>query len=384
MLYLETLFKDSGGYSGMNTTRTLVVAGIALALGVSAAAQAAKQKEEDSAYKWGRWAVLSPAAGGEPYRQPLAPDVDNNARPGEAEEFEPRVLTEETNPTEPPVEIAGFCDAGASCGYATYANNPEGEGRYQAESVPEGFDLSNSNANGPVLARFDLETAPGTDQFYAAEVDSGNQTARFRVYDTGNPDFPDVDSVQMDGGSVYFSGVERTREAVRQADGSDAIVSTERQSRIEKQYDFTAVDTGAWNDTTNTRTRINDGIAPVVQFDFSSRGGFFAYGQTATIEQMEQFAAGNVTAVYQGTVIDYGSSVTMEFDLGERTVRGTFATENGFNGFVADGHVDGVNFAGGEGDRRFTGSFFSGAENVSGAVSNGAQLGVFSADHVHP
>ena len=69
----------------------MVVVSVALALGMSAAANAAKQKEEDSVYKWGRWAVLSPAAGGQPYVAALTPDAVNNSRPGEADEFQPKV-----------------------------------------------------------------------------------------------------------------------------------------------------------------------------------------------------------------------------------------------------------------------------------------------------
>jgi len=50
-------------------------------------------KAQDSVYKWGRWAVLSPAAGGEPYVEALAPDAANNARPGEASEFQPELAS---------------------------------------------------------------------------------------------------------------------------------------------------------------------------------------------------------------------------------------------------------------------------------------------------
>ncbi len=376
----------------MNTTKKLVVAGIALALGMGTTANAAQKKEEDSAYKWGRWAVLSPAAGGEPYVSHLTPDAVNNARPGEADEFQPNVLEEDVTP---PVAIDGFCEAGSSCGYATYSNlSDEEDGRVTFASVPEGFDLSEENPNGPVLARFNLETSPidyGEGDFAAAAVvgeEDSDQIARFEVFDTGNENFPDIESVEMEGGEVYFSGVERSRTTNMSEDGSTGSSSLiTKVSSIEKMYDFDATEAGSWSDQTETQTRItksDSGGIPTVQFDFFSSGGFFVFGKTATIEQMETFAAGNVTAVYQGAVIDYGSAVTMEFDLGEKTVHGVFASENGFNGFHADGRVDGINFAGSNGDKKFTGSFFNAAENVSGAVNNGSQLGVFSADHVHP
>lgn len=66
-----------------------------LALGQSAVAQEAT---EDSAYQWGRWAVLSPAAGGEPFRAPDAPGSDFNARPSDADAFQPEVLSIQVDP----------------------------------------------------------------------------------------------------------------------------------------------------------------------------------------------------------------------------------------------------------------------------------------------
>jgi len=76
----------------MNIKTRAVVLGVGLALGSAQIAFAAKHKdEEDSVYEWGRWAVLSPAAGGEPYRGATAPDASNNVRPDGADEFSPKV-----------------------------------------------------------------------------------------------------------------------------------------------------------------------------------------------------------------------------------------------------------------------------------------------------
>ena len=67
--------------------------GLVLALGAGQEAWAAQQQEEDSVYRWGRWAVLSPAAGGDSYEGSETPDAANNARPGEASEFQPVVAS---------------------------------------------------------------------------------------------------------------------------------------------------------------------------------------------------------------------------------------------------------------------------------------------------
>jgi hypothetical protein len=83
----------------MNAAKNLITASVLLALGVSTGVYAAP-KEEDSAYQWGRWAVLSPAAGGQdPYVAVNTPGADFNARPGDASEFEPKI---EPGPPVPP------------------------------------------------------------------------------------------------------------------------------------------------------------------------------------------------------------------------------------------------------------------------------------------
>lgn len=60
---------------------------LVLASQIGFAAEAA----QDSAYQWGRWAVLSPAAGGQPFRQPAEPGAVGNYRP--TDYFDPVVQT---------------------------------------------------------------------------------------------------------------------------------------------------------------------------------------------------------------------------------------------------------------------------------------------------
>ena len=374
----------------MNTSKKMIVASIALALGVSSAANAAAQKEEDSAYEWGRWAVLSPAAGGnEPYVAGLEPGAVNNARPGDADEFDPDV--EEPDPVDIPT-VEAFCTAGANCGYATYYKElAEDDGpEFNPEAAVEGYDQSDNNPGGPVLARFNLDATTldqpddGTDfepTAVAGGQDGEPQSVNFEVFGTNDADFPDIESVEMEGVDSY-SGFGQSVVRDRTENGDPRTVRTVQVSTLEEQYDFNNVDTGIWNDEQEVQTRVNTGEPSETVFDFFSSGGHFAFGRTATIDEMQRFSAGNVTAVYQGVVLDYNSGVTMEFDLGNDTVVGRFASENGFNGFEAAGAVDGVNFSAEDGANGFVGSFFSGGENVSGAVKNATQLGVYSADHV--
>ncbi|VAW74683.1 hypothetical protein MNBD_GAMMA13-789 [hydrothermal vent metagenome] len=66
----------------MNASKHLIALAIA-ATTVASQGAMAQETAEDSAYQWGRWAVLSPAAGGQPYQAHLAPGADNNYRPGD-------------------------------------------------------------------------------------------------------------------------------------------------------------------------------------------------------------------------------------------------------------------------------------------------------------
>lgn len=62
--------------------KQLVMVATAAGVWAGCGAAMAQQKEEDSAYRWGRWAVLSPAAGGaEPFVAALEPGSQFNPRP---------------------------------------------------------------------------------------------------------------------------------------------------------------------------------------------------------------------------------------------------------------------------------------------------------------
>jgi len=87
-------------FFGMHAFGRVILIGFVLLMGAGQTVWAEQGEAQDSVYKWGRWAVLSPAAGGEPYVAALSPDASNNARPGEASEFQPEV--ESTSAVIPP------------------------------------------------------------------------------------------------------------------------------------------------------------------------------------------------------------------------------------------------------------------------------------------
>jgi hypothetical protein len=85
----------------MRSQRPIVYLAAAAILGICQTGLA-QAKEEDSAYHWGRWAVLSPAAGGaEPYVAAKTPGAEFNARPGDASQFQPEILSVGTAPVTP-------------------------------------------------------------------------------------------------------------------------------------------------------------------------------------------------------------------------------------------------------------------------------------------
>lgn len=76
----------------MFSAKNVIYLTASVVLATSQTALAVQGTEADSAYRWGRWAVLSPAAGGaEPYVAVAAPGVVYNSRPGDASQFQPEV-----------------------------------------------------------------------------------------------------------------------------------------------------------------------------------------------------------------------------------------------------------------------------------------------------
>jgi hypothetical protein len=87
----------------MSSVRQISYLAAVTILGISFVSLSAQAKEQDSAYQWGRWAVLSPAAGGpEPYVAVKTPGAEFNARPGDASEFQPEIASFGTPPSGPP------------------------------------------------------------------------------------------------------------------------------------------------------------------------------------------------------------------------------------------------------------------------------------------
>jgi hypothetical protein len=369
----------------MKSLKRVAALGLVLVFSTGQQAWAAQQKEEDSVYRWGRWSVLSPAAGGDSYEGSVTPDAANNARPSDADEFQPKVASVGIPPVqppieppvqppiEPPVDVVESCTAGAACGFATYSRQ-EGDGA----------------KNGPVLASFDLSSKQVSDPGGGPVTGPGVTVTNFSVTDSGDAAFPDVESADMvgafvDGGpDITGTQVSSTIDSELGAIVSDGETSTLSHSNQDtgQVYDFNGVDAGYWRQLAQQRVSYFAGdLAGTSETKtISDSDGYFVQGLVATVEQMETFAAGRVSATYNGFVLDYASPVQLNFNFDNRTFNGNFGTANGFNGFAIDGAVKGVNFSAADAGKEVVGSFFNGGLNASGAVNNGTQQGVFSTD----
>lgn len=361
----------------------LVVVAVGLALGGAQLASAAKHKdEEDSVYEWGRWAVLSPAAGGEPYRGANEPDASNNVRPDGADEFSPKVA--DTTP-----DVIESCTPGSPCGFATYTR----------------LDNDAEQKTGPALATFDLNRRQVTDPSPGGSAPpAGNPQAKavagtgtgspvtvtdFDVTNAGDPGLPDVHSVDMTGdftdGDVQGTRVDTTFSGgVMQATTQTSRLSHSNQD-TGQLYQFDGVDAGYWSHLARQQLALILGVGAAETgggglMDIES-DGYFVHGVTATAAEMESFSAGRVNATYNGFVLDYSAPVQLNFDFGSRSWNGSFGTANGFQGFSISGAVNGANFSASDGARSVNGAFFNQGFNASGAVNNGSTVGVFSADY---
>lgn len=267
-----------------------------MALSVSAAllggaweAAVAKTDEEDSVYRWGRWAVLAPAAGVEEVIA-LVPAGANDIGRCESEANCPEVITDQEPPVEPPVEppiTQVPCAAGMPCGFTRVGGFVEAE---EAPGSVEAFELVLDEETGQLAYR----VAPGE----TGEVASGDLPANIR---TGTVTTQDRTSLR---------GV------------------IERDSELEP-----AVVQGLWQQQ-------------------EQRGEFF-WGVAATDAQMNALVAGLGTeriATYRGVLANNPTdgAVAMRVDFNTSTWSGDFAGRFNFSatgdvvksGFASTGFTD--------------------------------------------
>ncbi len=365
----------------MKIATSLIALGITAALsGVSSSSYAAQEKEIDSAFQWGRWAVLSPAAGNPEYQAVSLAGAGNSDR----DDILPNAGGTDGGqpPVDPPVTGNGFCNAGSSCGYATYSSQTGEE---------EG------TGNGPLLAKFSLETSTASSTGEGAQIAAiSGDRASFSVTEAGDVNFPDIQSVDLNEDNEGFwsgTGTPVSSSADLNDAGTRIDTTTTHISGIEEveANNFDGVDTGHWTDTVETSDQFVPSDEDLVGVDipsqtisFSHSSGFFVHGNTATIEQMQAFTAGSANAVYQGKMLGFGSPVTLQFNFSGGDFNGIFGDGNGFIGFEIGGVIQGVNFVADDGQNVVDGSFFNDGLTAAGAAKNQTQQGIFVTDKTIP
>ncbi len=359
----------------MNTQRTLVAAAVSVAVLAAVPVWGKSQnieEESDSVYRWGRWAVLSPAAGGEETRA-IQRDTGNDLRPGEAGEntpdliavlrpqppedelplpFEPDVpdeiediadgdddplLPPDEPPVDPPVDppidppvdppddpvITGFCEAGQACGFATLYGHERGEPGPRPTRDGDGGDGNHRNCGVPAeLARFDLSRDGSSFEISAEDL----QTILSVLM-----------NVHINGpGFLHGNGVE---------DGD--------HSKIWAHVDLDALEeilmaTGDWA--------------------HNKDHGDFVWGIAATLEEMEALAAGDVIALYRGQSEGWGALTKFRLDFGEASWSARIGPGGPYR-FRVSGDISGPNLNA----VGYSPNINTDASNFAGFVMQGAQ-----------
>lgn len=306
----------------MELKKSLIAVGISSVLmaGTWATATAKTAVEEDSVYRWGRWAVLAPAAGAEEVIA-FAPagtnDLGRCESAANCPSFNGPTDTPEEPPVEPPVAVSP-CEAGLPCGFAR-VDHPYDPSQ---ASKPESSDI----------VPFELM------------LDDGAQTVAF-VVDPGS--VSEIQSATVPA-SIQTSAVPGAVNTLR---GSPVVLRGQIQARNPQA----ALVQGLWRNTNS-----GDSANIIVN------GGEFVWGVTASADEMQSLISslgGDMTAVYQGitmgTTNGNEGAVRLDINFGNATWSGQFDADisfaasgdvvnsgfvsnaNGFSGNIVSGEVKG-------------------------------------------
>lgn len=303
----------------MDVRKSLITLAVSAALGLGTLGVAVAQTSdrEDSVRSWGRWAVLSPAAGGEEYVA-FAPAGTNDLERCEAGANCPG-----PNPPVPPV-AEGPCVAGAPCGFTYIDTLVRGEGEGEESHIGK-FELTFSEAetendNGDGTdggSETDIEPA------LRSSIEEGNPlNVAFRV----NPG--EADEIQSDTLPVLLT------DSGFQSNDRRSRSFVQGRPRVEYEDDVPAIIEGFW------RQNSVDGS--------TQQNGQYVVGIAATAEEMSELfdqlgdaVGGEVVGIYEGPTARGGNvALFMNFD---RAV-----WEGEFNGqlvdFAASGSIVGSGF----------------------------------------
>ena len=293
----------------MDVNKSLIALSISLALAGGTGVLQAAVEDDDSVESWGRWAVLSPAAGAEDVIA-FAPAGGNDIGRCEASANCPD--PNPPTPTPTPVSEEGPCQAGQACGFARIDTRPapssptNGEVDVQPLAVGGSISGNASPGNGSDVGYFELNLQEGEGNTVSYRVNPGEtdeitSDTMAAIIDPTNYRSNDRSSNDRANGSVV-------------RDGEDNPVMSQ----------------GFWR-------QVSDDVA---------QSGEYVWGIAATADQMSSLMdqlideRGDMVATYQGLTARNGG-VVMEVDFGSATWTGEFS---GAVAFDAGGDVLGSSF----------------------------------------
>lgn len=303
----------------MDVKKTLIGLSISLALTGGMHSASAVPEEGDSVESWGRWAVLSPAAGAEDIIA-FAPTGDKDIGRCEASTNCPGVTPTQENPPEPPA-AKGPCEAGMACGFA----------RIDVRDQPS-FPPPQSSTTG-VRPAAEGTTGLGSEYgYFSLALDEEDQVAAYTITPRDESNLPNFDSGELDAdiGDAFFradQGQRPNRTTVagpigRDSSGTPVISEGSWYQYVPDEDPLDEVDNGA------------------------GYGGGYVWGVAATTAEMSSLMdqlldeRGDLVARFEGAAIR-GGAVSMEIDFGSATWTGEFS---GAVSFAAGGEVLGSSF----------------------------------------
>lgn len=330
----------------MELKKSLLVLSLSSAImaGAWTTATAKTAQEDDSVYRWGRWAVLTPAAGNEEVIALIPPGANDLGRCESAANCPSPVNDPQNNPEppggnppgeEPPVVAVSPCAAGMPCGFAR---------------VDHPYDRTNANKpDSSDVVPFELV------------LDEQGKTIAY-VVDPGSED-------EIASGDV---GAYITPTDVLTVPGSTSELSGSLKRNAAQ---VPVIAQGLW--TSPADQPIN--------------GGEYVWGITATANEMQSLISslgGTTSAVYQGftmgTTNDNEGTVQLNIDFGSATWSGQFNADLNFSasgavvnsGFVSNAAGFSSNIASGE----VKGGFVNAGNNAIGGYEVVDTNGIQAAD----
>lgn len=328
----------------MEVKKSLIAVGISSVLmaGTWATATAKTAEEEDSVYRWGRWAVLAPAAGVEEVIA-FAPAGTDELGRCESDANCPSIIVVE------PVAVSP-CEAGAPCGFARID--------YRTRGSSQAFDR--------YVGLIDLSLVDGSDTEDESSVG----------YIIAGPSAPNGEAVNLNSGTLpVLVNYNDFRSTARD---TPATISGRF---IRNDAGDVAVVQGPWRQ-----------IGPEGAYAHS---GEYVWGITATAGQMSALfdklgggLGGDILAAYTGPTAT-GGLINLDFNFSQSTwsgtIQGTVLDFNAGGTIVNSGFVsnpgqfssnDGSNIASGD----LQGGFVNAGNNAIGGYEVSTTGGLRDAD----